>query len=105
MRKLNRWLEDAQFRPGRTLVINTVAFAIFQAAAWATLAYAIATHDRRLWAIFCANIAIPPIYLWATYNSVQRAWKGQPRNDLDESIPAVAVMGACFVLWLLIKNV
>lgn len=102
--KLNRWLEEAQFRPGRTLVVNTIVFAAFQCAAWGTLAYAIATQDRRIWAIFCANVAISPIYVWATYNSVKRAWRNEPRNDLDESIPAVVVMIACFALWLFLSS-
>lgn len=98
--KINRWLDEAQFRPRRTLFINTVAFVVVQTGAWVALGYAVATQSIHLWATFCACVAVAPIYIWATYNSVQRAWKRQPRNDLDESIPAVVVMSLCFLLWM-----
>jgi len=98
--KLNRWLDDAQFRPGRTLAVNVFVYAVAQSITWGVLAYAIATKKMDIWAVFCFNIALPPIFIWATYNSVRRAWLNQPREDLDEAVPALVVWGICALLWL-----
>lgn len=102
--KLNRWLEDAQSRPGRTLIINTVVYAVAQTISWAALAYAISTRRIDVWIAFCVNAFLPPFFIWGTLNSVRRAWRNEPRNDLDESIPAVILMAACFVLWLVVRH-
>lgn len=102
--KLNRWLAEAQFRPGRTLVVNLTVYAIVQVVGWGFLAYVILTRKMDVWAVFFFNIALPPAFIWATYNSVRRAWLNQPREDLDEAIPIIVVFVTCAAGWYCITR-
>ena len=87
----------------RILIEHTVAFAIMQTMVWIGLAYAIRNHQSRVWLFFCANVALPPLYIWATYKSMQTAWRGLPRDEVgDVSLPAVVIMLLCGGLYVLL---
>lgn len=98
--KLNRWLEEANVRPGRFFVVNFWIYAIAHIALMATLAHAIVTRGKHTWIVFCALAALMPSFAWSTYRSVKRMLRGEPRDELwDEAVPSLIVIGACFALY------
>lgn len=91
-------------RPKRILLEHTVSYAVMQVMLWVALAYAIRTKDSRAWLLFCANIALPPIYIWATYLTLRTAWRGKPRDEVnDVSVPTMVVVIVCAAIYLLFR--
>ena len=102
--KIRRWLDEVDARPGRVFLTHTIVFGIVQVLLWAALAYAIEVRDRRMWIMFCVNVAIPPMYVWTTYKTAKTAWMGKPRDELsDFSIPACTIIALCWLLYVAIS--
>lgn len=95
------YLAGARDRPARMLVLNLCCYGLFQAVAWAYLGAAILAQSRTAVALFCLNVALPPFFIWATYNSVLTAWQKLPPDDpADSAVPFIVVGGSAVLLWL-----
>lgn len=98
--KFNRWLQEANVRPGRFFVANFLFYALAHIALMATLAHAIATRGKHTWIVFCMLAALMPSFAWTTYRSVKRMLRGEPRSELwDEAVPSLIVIAICFGLY------
>jgi len=94
------YLADARNRPGRLLIVHACCYGLLQAVAWGYLGAALPDHSAA-WTAFCFNVALPPFFIWATYNSVRTAWQRLPPDEIkDGAVPFMVVGGAAVLLWL-----
>lgn len=99
------WLEQSHGRPARLLLVNVCCYAFFQTVTWAYLAEAILSKRPSAIGIFCINVALPPVFMWATYGSVRTAWLGGPPDDIrNGAVPLLAVGLGAVILWLVLRT-
>lgn len=103
--KINRWLEEANTRPGRFFVANFWFYAIGHVVLMGALAHAIITRGKHLWIVFCMLAALLPMFAWTTYRSIKRMLSGKPKDEVwDESVPALIVMAVAAALYYFINS-